>query len=280
MNFVPQFKTFFDQLQQSRKSADHHQGLSDIDALADWTFTEQEKTMMRNLPKKSCKVTRSSSVAELSFISNPVTPLCGLDLIDNPQSIYLGLVDILYAWCYNHRTTSGENTVESRWTIRKLSSSFSFLDVSKNQKGKVSISVLFFCPLYFFQTFHRLRDVIISGTRRSLTFPLYRHWNLSIKLWEDVIILLKLGKRALIRCFLEIERIFESDDFGSYHSRLYIQDYCLWLQSDQAHNRVLYSLAKEISSFKIAKEEMGYPLAELEARATEMKNSDGFQEET
>ena len=200
-------------------------------------------------------------------------------MIDDPQSIYLGLVDILFAWCYNHRTTCGENTVESRWTIRKLSSSFSFLDVGKNRImnpyffGQVSLSLL------LFQTFHQLRDVIISGTRRSLTFPLYRYWDLSIKLWEDVVTLLKLGKRALIRCFLEIERIFETDDFGYYHNRLYIQDYCLWLQSDQVHNRVLYSLAKEISSFRILKEEMDYSLVELEARAIEAKNSSGPQEE-
>ncbi|KAK7083808.1 Hsp90 cochaperone shq1, partial [Halocaridina rubra] len=42
--------------------------------------------------------------------------------------VYLGLVDILYAWSYNHRVTSGENCVESAWNIYKLSATLSWLD--------------------------------------------------------------------------------------------------------------------------------------------------------
>lgn len=44
--------------------------------------------------------------------------------------VFLGLADILYAWCYNHRITWGENSVESAWNIAKLSSTLSWLDVS------------------------------------------------------------------------------------------------------------------------------------------------------
>lgn len=42
----------------------------------------------------------------------------------------LGLVDIMFAYAYNNRVTEGENTVESTWTIRKLSSTLSWFDVS------------------------------------------------------------------------------------------------------------------------------------------------------
>lgn len=45
------------------------------------------------------------------------------------QKLCLSLVDILYASCYNHRTTMGENTVESCWTINKLSSTLSWFQV-------------------------------------------------------------------------------------------------------------------------------------------------------
>jgi protein SHQ1 len=104
----------------------------------------------------------------------------------------------------------------------------------------------------------------VAGVRRSLTYPLYRNWLLTMKLWEDVTIVLKLGKRAVLKCFLEIYTIFEHDELGHYHNRLYIQDYCLWLQSNEVKNRVLYHLAKEISHLDIRKEDIGYPLLELE----------------
>lgn len=46
--------------------------------------------------------------------------------------VYLGLVDILYSWCYNHRITLGENCPESAWNIAKLSATLSWLDVSNS----------------------------------------------------------------------------------------------------------------------------------------------------
>ena len=42
----------------------------------------------------------------------------------------MGMLDILYAYAYNHRTVMGENNVESSWTIAKISSSLSWLQVA------------------------------------------------------------------------------------------------------------------------------------------------------
>lgn len=50
-------------------------------------------------------------------------------ILDDPKSIYFGLVDILLAYSYNRRITEMENTVESCWTISKLSSTLSWLIV-------------------------------------------------------------------------------------------------------------------------------------------------------
>ena len=43
-------------------------------------------------------------------------------LLDAPtkQQVYLGLVDILFAHAYNHRTTEGDNTVSMRGSVIKL----------------------------------------------------------------------------------------------------------------------------------------------------------------
>lgn len=45
------------------------------------------------------------------------------------RSVLLGIVDILFGSCYNERTTLGDNTVESGWTINKLSSTLSWFEV-------------------------------------------------------------------------------------------------------------------------------------------------------
>ena len=51
---------------------------------------------------------------------------------DTRMSIYLGAVDILLAYCYDNRTTEGDPTSESAWTINKLSSTLSWLQVYLN----------------------------------------------------------------------------------------------------------------------------------------------------
>ncbi len=49
------------------------------------------------------------------------------------QSTYLGLVDVLLACCYDDRTTQSEPTVESAWTVAKLSGTLSWLEVPLRQ---------------------------------------------------------------------------------------------------------------------------------------------------
>ncbi|RKP13508.1 SHQ1 protein-domain-containing protein [Piptocephalis cylindrospora] len=46
-------------------------------------------------------------------------------LLDDEKTIYLGLVDLLFAYSYDHRVNEGEPTVESAWLISKLSASIS-----------------------------------------------------------------------------------------------------------------------------------------------------------
>lgn len=41
------------------------------------------------------------------------------------------LVDVMYAYCFNHRMTMGDHTVESAWNIAKLSSTLSWFDVRR-----------------------------------------------------------------------------------------------------------------------------------------------------
>ena len=50
-------------------------------------------------------------------------------LLSYEKSIYLGLVDLMFAYCYNYRITEGDNNVESVWCIGKISPTISSLEV-------------------------------------------------------------------------------------------------------------------------------------------------------
>jgi len=80
------------------------------------TFSEAEIDLLKELPNKEYLLD-AEDIKKLS----------------------LNLIDILYASCYNHRTTLGENTVESSWTINKLSSTLCWFRVCLLSGKYVSI---------------------------------------------------------------------------------------------------------------------------------------------
>ncbi|KAG1054008.1 hypothetical protein G6F43_003961 [Rhizopus delemar] len=187
-------------------------------------FTAQEEEMMRQLPRKEY-------------------------LISNEKAIYLGLVDLLFAYSYNHRLTEGEGNVESAWCIGKLSSTLSCLE-----------------------QFSVLKDVVVSSFRRSLIYPLYRHFALSEKCLQDVYILFKLGKRAILKALLDMKYLFDHHDVYYVYSKIYLDDYCVWIQ--HANDNVLRTLAHELHHFKMNKTELGWDLEEIEEIARNYKESE------
>lgn len=48
---------------------------------------------------------------------------------DDKRILYLGLIDMLYAYCYDQRTTEYEGNCESGWTISKISATLSWFHV-------------------------------------------------------------------------------------------------------------------------------------------------------
>lgn len=87
-------------------------------------LTPEEQTELAQLKYKECKCfLQRSSVLYSRLMSQKK------DLIQNEASIYLGLVDLIFSYCYNHRTTEGEGTVESPWTLCKVSATLSCFEV-------------------------------------------------------------------------------------------------------------------------------------------------------
>ncbi|XP_055993127.1 protein SHQ1 homolog [Sorex fumeus] len=156
--------------------------------------------------------------------------------------VYYGLLDILLAYCYETQVTEGEKTVESAWNIRKLSAT-----------------------LCWFETWANVQEILVSFGRRVLCYPLYRHFKLVLKASEDTVKILQLGKSAVLKCLLDIHKIFQENDPAYILNDLYISDYCVWIQ--KAKSKKLAGLAEALKEVSLTKAQLGLELDELEAAA-------------
>lgn len=157
--------------------------------------------------------------------------------------LLLGVVDILFAYAYDVRTTEGEHSVESSWTICKLSATLSWLD-----------------------SFESLKETTIASLRRSLCFPLYRSWRLSNKVLIDVQSIIAQGRASVLKCFLDVHRLFnESGDSRYVLNDLYITDYCVWLQ--RVKEETFAQLASALAALAITKLDVDLDLPLLERAA-------------
>ncbi|XP_063234378.1 protein SHQ1 homolog isoform X2 [Bacillus rossius redtenbacheri] len=168
------------------------------------------------------------------------------------HQVYLGLVDIIAAYCYNHRTTLGEDTSESAWTINKLSSTLSWL-----------------------QSFGTAQDVAEAFVRRALCYPLHRHWELALRVLEDARCVLRLGKKQLLRCLLGVRALFVASEPRYILNQLYVEDYCVWVQHASLHR--LQSLAEALGKVTLDKSAMDLDLPELESAARMVLEEEGAE---
>jgi len=196
-------------------------------------FTDQEKDLLRQLPHREYLLDEHEK-----------------------QTAMLNLLDILLAFTYDLRTTLGEHTVESGWTISRVSAVFSSAD-----------------------SFSTLDDVIRAFLRRSLSFPLYSHWKLSVKILHDVTDLFKHGKRFILKALLAMKRTLQFSEFHAHSVKLYVDDYCIWIQS--ASPSLIDSLAKKLQNTipTISPDITDWDLSLLEKTAMEIEdlsdNDDG-----
>ena len=159
------------------------------------------------------------------------------------KSLLLSMVDILFSYAYDMRVNECEPNVESGWTLTKLSATLSWFD-----------------------SYSSLKEVVITCLRRSLGYPLYRNWNLSLKVLEDVIKILRFGQNYVLKCFLEINRIFNVCGDGRYLlNDIYITDYCVWLQ--YLTPNTFQSLSTALQDIRVTKSDLNLDLDILEMAA-------------
>lgn len=183
------------------------------------------------------------------------------------RAVALFLVDVLHAYFYDLRTTDGEHTVESSWTIAKLAPSLSCL-----------------------VRWTSAEEALLAATRRSLVYPLYRNWDLTRAVVQDVgaalrkgqlllpsspvslkcppLIKLVSGRSAILHCLLDIRHIMNTGgEFRYLFSQLYFDDYCLWIQS--VDDGIIHRLRDDYDAAAqaMSKASMGLDLEVLETEA-------------
>ncbi|XP_016126599.1 protein SHQ1 homolog [Sinocyclocheilus grahami] len=196
------------------------------------TFTEEEKEQMRKFTNHSYLLDKKARF-----------------------HAWLGLVDIVLAYVYDVRTTEGEHSVESAWTIRKLSGTLSWLE-----------------------TYHSVEDVLVSFGRRTLCYPLYRHFSLITRAVKDVACIFQSGKACVLKCLLAIHKIFRENDPAYILNDLYITDYCIWIQ--RVKSKHVLALAESLHNAKLQKNHLDLELEILEQAAElAMKEEEEEEEE-
>ncbi|XP_077132351.1 protein SHQ1 homolog [Ranitomeya variabilis] len=183
-------------------------------------FTEKEKERLRKFTNKSYLLEKKAE-----------------------HLAYLGLIDLLLAYCYEVRVTEGERNVESAWTVRKLSGTLSW-----------------------FENYRLVTDVLVSFGRRVLCYPLYRNFCLVTQAVQDTCALLQMGKAAVLKCLLDVHAIFQENDPAYILNDLYITDYCIWIQ--KVRSKKLAGLSDCLQATTISKADLGLELEELEEAAT------------
>jgi len=194
-------------------------------------------------------LTINNTHPSLSFTSSEQEQLLALppkQMVVAPTllpSVHLGLADLLYGHCYTARVL-GEDCVEAGWCCAKLSSTLSCL-----------------------AKFSSPRHLVVTGIRRALSYPIYRNWDLAITTWRDVVLLLKVGKAAILKTLLSIMPALNATPGNYIFNQLYLTDYTTWIQSvPQSH---MVSLAEAIERVldRVTKDEIGFDLPELEEAA-------------
>ncbi|CAL1704202.1 unnamed protein product [Somion occarium] len=198
---------------------------------SEFQYSEEENLAMLRLPRREYLASREQT-----------------------KNLYLTLLTLLFSYAYESRTTQCDPTPESGWTLGTLTPAFSALDpapygpISPDPKSVSSGELL---------------ATFVASYRRALTFPLYRSFALAEACRSDVVAFLRNGKRTVLRCLLEMKNILDHHDVYYVYSKIWLDDYCVWIQS--ASDDILRSLAADIAALNIPKNVLGWDLEELEA---------------
>lgn len=160
------------------------------------------------------------------------------------STLWIGLIDLLVPFCYDHLTTMGDPTVESAWTITILSSSLSWLDVPSSS----------------------VEDVVTATTRRMLIYPYWRNFDFCCHVWKNTISILRHGVRAVVKSLLATRDVLEKSESYYVGNKIFIDPYLYWIQhleSPQVPSALVNRLDSLFSNPQRVKQMLGLKLEEI-----------------
>jgi len=146
-----------------------------------------------------------------------------------PQ-LFILILSLLFSYQYDLRENEGEHTIESAWTVGKLTPQIVFLDsqiVVDNQDNLI-------------------RAALITSIRRALSYPYHRNFNLCIKALDDVYYNLRGGKRIVLKSLLAVKELFRYHDVYYVYDKIWMEDLCTWLISDEVTEGMIRNLAHDM----------------------------------
>ena len=174
-------------------------------------------------------------------------------------SVCLGMLDILYSYSYEVRTSLFDGLgTESSWTIQKLASTLS-------------------CG----ERFTSIKQVVVAALRRTVCYPLFRHFQLGVRVWDDVTAHLLTSPQKIVKVFLQLIPQFVDENYGHLFNQLYIEDYAVWVQT--LTQETLADLKKALDHVlaEVTKSDLDLELEEFEhAAQLTMKEVDRSQNQS
>ena len=266
-------------LEMERQKFDAHRFMQDLDIEDDYVFQcamghpahwEEEMTQHDPANVLATQLANLSLQKENDFFTPQERqqlmaipyPLLSISAISDDQAARLvaGLVDLLFAYVYDHLTTSGDPTVESAWTVSTLSATLACLEdwlqeendeADGNEDGPLLLSA-----------------VGHSCLRRSLIYPYLRNYEFSCHCWKQTGQILGKGVRCVIRCLLQLRSILDHSELYYLGNKLWLDPYLAWLQRDT--ERVEANLKQYSQQWPaLAKEQVDLNLVELERQFRE-----------
>jgi len=152
------------------------------------------------------------------------------------RSAKLTLLELLFSYVYDHRTTDGDPTVESSWTIMILSPSLSWLE-------------------NYHPPYDDIPNVLRWCIRRSLIYPYLRSYDLAIMVVQDVSTILMKGRRVVIRCLLQLRKIMEKSEVHYLFNKLYVDPLIEWVQ--KIEEKDIQDFGKEVNSILAGRHKVG-----------------------
>lgn len=205
-----------------------------------------------------------SSEERLQLMSIPYPLLPPSIQPDQEHALFLGLLDIIFAYVYDHIVTDGDPTVESAWTITILSPSLSWLEDWLPEDS--------------------VQTVAVSSLRRALIHPYIRNYDFAVYIMTQVTIILRQGIRCVLRCLLKTRTILDRSEMYYLGNKLYLDPYLAWVQAHAATLPVkLASLAETMEKVLLdrgLKGTLGFDLKGIEATAREEGDEDSSSSES